>query len=263
MPLPVKKKILDSWRKADENDFERPKTPTTTPQTTPTAHVVYLPPTQGHHLPAHLPPPVMTATGRIRRPTATVRPGPYNVTRFDASTTHHNSYNNLPILKNASQTPYNGHQVAANGYNGHHRHHHTLAPSPSSSASGPRSKISSDFHLSYDEAVISSKNDFRAILEQCQLTEDQRNEIRNVRRMEKNKVSPAPAPSSSSSLSPPNSRQSSDLLPPDCPFTFDEVVNSEIDNFNDLMGQHGVSESDIAKYRDIRRKGKNRVSQII
>ncbi|XP_059082732.1 arginine-glutamic acid dipeptide repeats protein-like isoform X2 [Tigriopus californicus] len=48
------------------------------------------------------------------------------------------------------------------------------------------------------------------------------------------------------------------LIPPDCPLTEEQIVDLDIDSFNDLMGKHHFSEESIAKYRDLRRKGKNR-----
>lgn len=55
----------------------------------------------------------------------------------------------------------------------------------------------------------------------------------------------------------------SNLLPPDSPFSIGQIVDTEIDTFNDLMGRYNMSETKIMEYRDIRRKGKNRVRPII
>ena len=49
------------------------------------------------------------------------------------------------------------------------------------------------------------------------------------------------------------------LLPPNCPMTVPQIVELDIDNFNELMGRYNFTEDTIAQYRDIRRKGKNRV----
>ena len=50
------------------------------------------------------------------------------------------------------------------------------------------------------------------------------------------------------------------LLPPNCPMTVPQIVELDIDNFNERMDEYNFSEDTIVQYRDIRRKGKNRVS---
>ena len=49
------------------------------------------------------------------------------------------------------------------------------------------------------------------------------------------------------------------LLPPGCPLNVHQVVDLDIDNFNELMGRYNFTEEQIATFRDLRRKGKNRV----
>jgi len=52
------------------------------------------------------------------------------------------------------------------------------------------------------------------------------------------------------------------LLPENSPFLVEQVVDSDIDTFNDLMVTHHISEEDVNTYRQARRKGKNRVGRI-
>jgi len=50
------------------------------------------------------------------------------------------------------------------------------------------------------------------------------------------------------------------LLPENCPFSPEEISETDIDSFNDLMASRGMTEDQVANYREIRRKIKNRVS---
>ncbi len=50
------------------------------------------------------------------------------------------------------------------------------------------------------------------------------------------------------------------MVPPDCPLTKREIVELPIDEFNELLEKSQFSEDQKAKFRDLRRKGKNRVA---
>ena len=43
------------------------------------------------------------------------------------------------------------------------------------------------------------------------------------------------------------------------PFTVDEIINKPMEEFNDILSKHSVSEEIINVCRDIRRRGKNKV----
>ena len=55
------------------------------------------------------------------------------------------------------------------------------------------------------------------------------------------------------------------LIPEECPFTYEEVVEQVIDDFNQMLEDyrtkegHPLSEDKKSEYRDLRRRGKNRV----
>ena len=56
------------------------------------------------------------------------------------------------------------------------------------------------------------------------------------------------------------------LIPEDCPFSYEQVVEQVIDDFNQMLEDHRtkeghpLSEDKKSEYRDLRRRGKNRVS---
>ena len=56
------------------------------------------------------------------------------------------------------------------------------------------------------------------------------------------------------------------LIPEDCPFSYEQVVEQVIDDFNQMLEDyrtkegHPLSEDKKSEYRDLRRRGKNRVS---
>lgn len=60
-------------------------------------------------------------------------------------------------------------------------------------------------------------------------------------------------------------RQNS-LIPDECPFTYEEIVEQVIDDFNQMLEEyrnkegHTLSEDEKSKYRNLRRRGKNRVA---
>lgn len=54
-------------------------------------------------------------------------------------------------------------------------------------------------------------------------------------------------------------RRQDTLVPPGCPLTRREIVELPIDEFNELIEKKNFSEEQKAKFRDLRRKGKNRV----
>lgn len=51
------------------------------------------------------------------------------------------------------------------------------------------------------------------------------------------------------------------LVPEGCPLNRWQIVELPIDEFNELLEKSNFSEEQKAKFRDLRRKGKNRVSQ--
>eukprot|EP00095_Tigriopus_kingsejongensis_P010522 maker-scaffold45_size475391-snap-gene-3.20 protein:Tk10522 transcript:maker-scaffold45_size475391-snap-gene-3.20-mRNA-1 annotation:"neuroglian isoform x1" len=48
------------------------------------------------------------------------------------------------------------------------------------------------------------------------------------------------------------------LIPADCPLNEEQIVDLDMDSFNDLMGKHHFTEEKISYFKDLRRKGKNR-----
>ena len=50
------------------------------------------------------------------------------------------------------------------------------------------------------------------------------------------------------------------MIPEGCPLSYETIVNEDIDTFNDFMGKYRFTEEEITHFREIRRKGKNRVS---
>merc|ERR1711963_810218 len=63
-----------------------------------------------------------------------------------------------------------------------------------------------------------------------------------------------------------NKRRQNKLIPEDCPFSYEEVVEQVIDDFNQMLEDfrtkegHPLSEDKKSEYRDLRRRGKNRVA---
>lgn len=63
-----------------------------------------------------------------------------------------------------------------------------------------------------------------------------------------------------------NKRRQNKLIPEECPFTYEEVVEQVIDDFNQMLEDyrtkegHPLSEDKKSEYRDLRRRGKNRVA---
>ncbi len=48
------------------------------------------------------------------------------------------------------------------------------------------------------------------------------------------------------------------LLPPGCPIQINEVINLDIEQFNELVARLNMTEEHVSQLRDVRRKGKNR-----
>ena len=44
------------------------------------------------------------------------------------------------------------------------------------------------------------------------------------------------------------------------PFSLSEIINLPMDEFNDMLSRHELNEEQLALCRDIRRRGKNKVS---
>jgi len=63
-----------------------------------------------------------------------------------------------------------------------------------------------------------------------------------------------------------NKRRQNKLIPEDCPFSYEQVVEQVIDDFNQMLEDyrtkegHPLSEDKKSEYRDLRRRGKNRVA---
>lgn len=58
-----------------------------------------------------------------------------------------------------------------------------------------------------------------------------------------------------------NSTRSRSLLPPDSALTESQVVKFALEDFNELMAKSNMDEEAQSYFRDLRRKGKNRVSK--
>lgn len=68
----------------------------------------------------------------------------------------------------------------------------------------------------------------------------------------------SPAPSSSSSR-PRESRDEKKARENGLPFTCEEIIDTPMDRFNDLLAAHPLTDEQISLCRDIRRRGKNKV----
>jgi hypothetical protein len=53
------------------------------------------------------------------------------------------------------------------------------------------------------------------------------------------------------------------MVPADCPLTFSQLVDTTIDEFNQLLEVGEFSDEQKANFRHLRKAGKNRVSAIL
>ena len=65
---------------------------------------------------------------------------------------------------------------------------------------------------------------------------------------------------SASSLATSQSRDEKLVLEAKLPFTYDEIVNSSIEQFNDKVAKLNLDEIQLSLVRDVRRRGKNKVA---